>query len=109
MYFCTYAVLLMTLCVCVIPLSQERCWASIQKRAKSQKTQSHSKARHAPLHSQFSNISFSSCCTLVLWEWSTLSSLSYHQRACGQRGKFPVAPAVQCTMILACQYFIVYG
>merc|ERR1719386_679599 len=23
--------------------------------------------------------------------------------------KFPVAPAVQCTMILACQYFIVYG
>merc|ERR1719428_2795965 len=23
--------------------------------------------------------------------------------------KFPVAPAVQCTMILACQYFCVYG
>merc|ERR1719502_1667166 len=23
--------------------------------------------------------------------------------------EFPVAPAVQCTMILACQYFIVYG
>merc|ERR1719235_981992 len=23
--------------------------------------------------------------------------------------KFPVAPAVQCTMILSCQYFIVYG
>merc|ERR1719335_2088347 len=23
--------------------------------------------------------------------------------------KFPVAPAVQCTMILSCQYFLVYG
>merc|ERR1719487_1435119 len=23
--------------------------------------------------------------------------------------KFPVAPAVQCTMILSCQFFIVYG
>jgi hypothetical protein len=23
--------------------------------------------------------------------------------------KFPVAPAVQCTIILSCQYFLVYG
>merc|ERR1719482_2413764 len=38
------------------------------------------------------------------------SLLSCHQRECGQQAKkFPVAPAVQCTMILACQYFCVYG
>merc|ERR1719390_226853 len=38
------------------------------------------------------------------------SSHTCHQQEFGLRAKkFPVAPAVQCTMILPCQYFLVYG
>merc|ERR1719352_968497 len=47
---------------------------------------------------------------LVHLVWCMASLPSCHQRALGRESKkFPVAPAVQCTMILSCQYFIVYG
>jgi len=51
MYFCTYAVLLMTLIVCVIPLFTGETIGVDPKTGDIPRTRSPSKARHAPLHS----------------------------------------------------------
>merc|ERR1719310_1629580 len=110
MYFCTYAVLLMTLCVCIIPLFTGEVFGVDPKTGQiPEDTQ--------PFKSQALAITFTVLKYIIL--------LMLYVGALGvvyaiitfvppkgtwpEGKKFPVAPAVQCTMILSCQYFIVYG
>merc|ERR1719191_1535659 len=110
MYFCTYAVLLMTLCVCVIPLFIGEVFGVDPKTGQiPQETE------------PFEN----KCCAICFTVLKYIILLMLYVGALGvvygiitfeppkgtwpEGKKFPVAPAVQCTMILSCQYFIVYG
>merc|ERR1719301_17728 len=120
MYFCTYAVLLMTLIVCVIPLfTGETIGVDPKTGDIPSETQ--------PFKSQACAIAFTVLKYLILvMLYGGVLAVVYAictykpppaQFEAGQAtntapvaGKtFPVAPAVQCTMILACQYFLVYG
>merc|ERR1740127_22242 len=110
MYFCTYAVLLMTLIVCVIPLFTGETIGVDPKTGQIPDDVE-------PFKSQACAIAFTALKYIIL--------LMLYVGALGvvygiitfvppadtwpEGKKFPVAPAVQCTMILACQYFIVYG
>jgi len=110
MYFCTYAVLLMTLCVCVIPLFTGEVIGVDPKTGQI-------KEEEEPFKSQACAIAFTVLKYIIL--------LMLYVGALGvvygiitfvppkgmwpEGKKFPVAPAVQCTMILSCQFFIVYG
>jgi len=110
MYFCTYAVLLMTLCVCVIPLFTGEV---IGVDAKTGQIPNDSE----PFKSQACAIAFTVLKYIILL-MLYVGSLGVVYGICTfvppkgvwpEGKKFPVAPAVQCTMILSCQYFIVYG
>merc|ERR1719380_282944 len=110
MYFCTYAVLLMTLCVCVIPLFTGEV---INVDPKTGQIPEDSE----PFKNQACAIGFTVLKYLIL--------LMLYVGALGvvygiitfrppkgiwpEGKKFPVAPAVQCTISLSCQFFIVYG
>jgi len=110
MYFATYAVLLMTLCVCVIPLFTGEVLGVDPKTGQIPEDSE-------PFENQ--------CCAILFTVLKYLILLGLYVGAIGvvygistyvppkgiwPEGKdFPVAPAVQCTMILACQYFVVYG
>merc|ERR1719321_543571 len=110
MYFCTYAVLLVTLCVCVIPLFTGEV---IGVDAKTGQIPDDTE----PFKNKICAVAFTVLKYLIL--------LMLYVGALGvvygiitfepPKGlwpagkKFPVAPAVQCTMILSCQFFIVYG
>merc|ERR1719359_1724896 len=110
MYFCTYAILLMTLIVCVIPLfTGEVIGVDPKTGDVAQDAQ--------PFESQACAIAFTALKYLIL-------VMLYGGALCVVYGivtyvppagvwpegkKFPVAPAVQCTIILACQYFLAYG
>merc|ERR1719253_742950 len=110
MYFCTYAVLLMTLVVCVIPLFTGETIGVDPKTG------------DIPSDTQpFKN----NMCAMVFTGLKYLILLMLYVGALGvvygiitfvpaqgtwpEGKKFPVAPAVQCTIILSCQYFLVYG
>merc|ERR1719207_392846 len=110
MYFCTYAVLLMTLCVCIIPLFTGEVFGVDPKTGQIPED------TH-PFENQ--------CCAICFTVLKYIILLMLYVGALGvvygiitfvppkgtwpEGKKFPVAPAVQCTMILSCQYFIVYG
>merc|ERR1719248_505022 len=110
MYFCTYAVLLMTLCVCVIPLFTGEVMGVDPKTGQIPEDSE-------PFKNQICAICFTALKYIIL--------LMLYIGALGvvygiitfvppkgvwpEGKKFPVAPAVQCTMILSAQYFIVYG
>merc|ERR1719395_128155 len=110
MYFCTYAVLLMTLIVCVIPLFTGETIGVDPKTGQIPEDTE-------PFKNQICAICFTALKYIIL--------LMLYIGALGvvygiitfvppkgiwpEGKKFPVAPAVQCTMILSCQYFIVYG
>merc|ERR1719313_1253348 len=110
MYFCTYAVLLMTLIVCVIPLfTGETIGVDPKTGDIPQDTQ--------PFKSQACAIAFTVLKYLILLmlyggALAVVYAICTFVPPAGtwpEGKKFPVAPAVQCTMILACQYFLVYG
>jgi hypothetical protein len=110
MYFCTYAVLLMTLCVCVIPLFTGEVIGVDNQTGQI-------KNEEAPFKSQACAIGFTVLKYIILL-MLYVGALGVVYGICTfvppagtwpEGKKFPVAPAVQCTMILACQYFIVYG
>merc|ERR1719395_376060 len=110
MYFCTYAVLLMTLIVCVIPLfTGETIGVDPKTGDIPQDTQ--------PFKSQACAIAFTVLKYLILLmlyggALAVVYAICTFVPPAGtwpEGKKFPVAPAVQCTMILSCQYFIVYG
>merc|ERR1719262_463746 len=110
MYFCTYAVLLMTLCVCVIPLFTGEVINVDTKTGEIPEDLQ-------PFKMQICAIAFTALKFLILIGlYVGALALVYGiitfvpPKGIWQEGKkFPVAPAVQCTMILSCQYFIVYG
>jgi len=120
MYFCTYAVLLMTLIVCVIPLfTGETIGVDPKTGDIPSETQ--------PFKNQYCAIAFTALKYLILiMLYGGVLAVVYAictfkpppiEYSPGQATNtagtppegFPVAPAVQCTMILACQYFLVYG
>merc|ERR1719420_549910 len=110
MYFCTYAVLLMTLCVCVIPLFTGEVMGVDPKTGQIPEDAE-------PFKSQACAIAFTVLKYIILL-MLYIGALGVVYGICTfvppkgtwpEGKKFPVAPAVQCTMILACQYFLVYG
>merc|ERR1719463_499149 len=110
MYFCTYAVLLMTLIVVVIPLfTGETIGVDPKTGQIPQDTE--------PFKNNICAICFTVLKYLILLMlYGGVLALVYgiitYVPPAGvwpEGKKFPVAPAVQCTIILACQYFCVYG
>merc|ERR1719359_1238731 len=110
MYCSTYAVLAMTLCVCVIPVFTGKVFAVDPKTG------------DIPMDAKpFSNAIVAGCFTALKY----LIMLGLYVGALvvvygiinfePPKGTWPgdqvppVSPAVQCTMILSCQYFLVYG
>merc|ERR1719247_941252 len=110
MYFCTYAVLLMTLIVCVIPLFTGEVIGVDPKTGDVA-------ADAQPFESQACAIAFTvlKYLILVMLYGGALAVVYGIITYVPPKGiwpegkKFPVAPAIQCTMILSCQYFLVYG
>jgi len=110
MYFCTYAILLMTLIVVVIPLFTGETIGVDPKTGDIP-------ADTQPFKSQACAIAFTALKYLILiMLYGGVLCLVYgiitYVPPAGiwpEGKKFPVAPAVQCTMILAAQYFLVYG
>merc|ERR1719311_2018430 len=110
MYFCTYAILLMTLIVCIIPLfTGEAMGVDPATGQIPQDTE--------PFKSQACAIAFTVLKYLILvmlygGALAVVYGIITFVPPAGtwpEGKKFPVAPAIQCTMILACQFFIVYG
>merc|ERR1719393_700318 len=110
MYFCTYSVLLMTLVVCVIPLfTGETIGVDPKTGQIPQETE--------PFKNQICAICFTVLKYLILimlyaGALGVVYGIITFVPPAGtwpEGKKYPVAPAVQCTMILACQYFLVYG
>jgi len=110
MYFCTYAVLLMTLVVCVIPLFTGE---TINVDPKTGQIPDDVE----PFKSQACAIAFTALKYIILLmlyvgALGVVYGIITYVPPAGtwpEGKKFPVAPAVQCTMILAAQFFIVYG
>merc|ERR1719389_1591812 len=110
MYFCTYAILLMTLIVCVIPLFTGETIGVDPKTGDIP-------ADTQPFQSQACAIAFTVLKYLILLmlyggALAVVYAIITFVPPAGtwpEGKKFPVAPAVQCTMILAAQYFLVYG
>jgi hypothetical protein len=120
MYFCTYAILLMTLIVCIIPLFTGETIGVDPKTGDIP-------ADTQPFQSQACAIAFTALKYLILVMLyggvlavvyaictyepppQTFETGQATNTAPTATKNYPVAPAVQCTMILACQYFIVYG
>jgi len=110
MYFCTYAVLLMTLIVCVIPLFTGEVIGVDPKTGDIPHDSQ-------PFTSPACAIAFTVLKYLILlMMYGGALAVVYGiityvppKGVWPEGKKFPVAPAVQCTIILSCQYFIVYG
>jgi hypothetical protein len=110
MYFCTYAVLLMTLIVCVIPLFTGEVIGVDPKTGDIPHDSQ-------PFTSPACAVAFTVLKYLVLLmlyggALAVVYGIITYVPPKGvwpEGKKFPVAPAVQCTIILSCQYFIVYG
>jgi hypothetical protein len=110
MYFCTYAVLLMTLIVCVIPLFTGEVIGVDPKTGDIP-------SDAQPFESQACAIAFTVLKYLILLmlyggSLAVVYGIITFVPPKGmwpESKKFPVAPAVQCTIILSCQYFLVYG
>merc|ERR1719449_31194 len=110
MYFCTYAILLMTLIVCVIPLFTGETIGVDPKTGEIPQDVE-------PFKSQACAIAFTVLKYLILLMLyggaiAVVYAIITFVPPAGtwpEGKKFPVAPAVQCTIILACQYFLVYG
>jgi len=110
MYFCTYAVLLMTLIVCVIPLFTGETIGVDPHTGEIPSDKN-------PFTSQACAIAFTVVKYLILLmlyggALAVVYAIITFVPPAGtwpEGKKFPVAPAVQCTIILSCQYFLVYG
>merc|ERR1719236_197883 len=110
MYFCTYAVLVCTLCVCVIPLFTGEVIGVDPKTGQIPENEKH-------FENQICAICFTVLKYLILiglygGSLAVAYGIVTYKPPKGmwpEGKKFPVAPAVQCTMILSLQYFTVYG
>jgi len=110
MYFCTYAVLLMTLCVCIIPLFTGEVFGVDPKTG--QIPEDTHPFKNQALAIAFTVLKYIILLMLYVGALGVVYGIITFVPPKGfwpEGKKFPVAPAVQCTMILSCQYFIVYG
>merc|ERR1719473_1462001 len=110
MYFCTYAILLMTLCVCVIPLFTGETIGVDPKTG--QIPQDTEPFKNNILAIAFTVLKYIILLMLYVGALGVVYGIITFVPPAGtwpEGKKFPVAPAVQCTMILSCQYFCVYG
>merc|ERR1719456_748183 len=110
MYFCTYAILLMTLVVVVVPLFTGETIGVDPKTGDIP-------ADTQPFTNWYCAIAFTVLKYLILLmlyggSLAVVYAIITFEPPAGTwpaGKKFPVAPAVQCTIILSCQYFLVYG
>jgi len=110
MFFCTYAVLLMTLCVCVIPLFTGEVMGVDPKTG--QIPEDAEPFKMQALAIAFTALKYIILLMLYVGALGVVYAICTFEPPKGtwpEGKKFPVAPAVQCTMILSCQYFLVYG
>merc|ERR1719236_324725 len=110
MYFCTYAVLLMTLVVCVIPLFTGETINVDPKTGQIPDDVEPFKSQACAI--AFTVLKYIILIMLYLGAIGVVYGIITYVPPAGTwpAGKtYPVAPAVQCTMILAAQFFIVYG
>merc|ERR1719454_1770661 len=110
MYFCTYAVLLMTLIVCVIPLFTGEVLGVDPKTGEIPEDSEPFKSQACAV--AFTVLKYIILLMLYVGALGVVYGICTFKPPAGtwpEGKKFPVAPAVQCTMILACQYFLVYG
>jgi hypothetical protein len=110
MYFCTYAVLLMTLCVCVIPLFTGEVMGVDPKTGQIPQDSEPFESKACAI--AFTVLKYIILLMLYVGALGVVYGIITFEPPAGTwpaGKKFPVAPAVQCTMILACQYFCVYG
>merc|ERR1719157_456207 len=110
MHFCTYAVLLMTLCVCVIPLFTGEVMGVDTKTGQIPEDAEPFKNKACAIG--FTVLKYIILLMLYVGALGVVYGIITYVPPAGtwpEGKKFPVAPAVQCTMILSCQFFIVYG
>merc|ERR1719506_1262454 len=110
MYCCTYAVLLMTLVVCVIPLFTGETIGVDPKTGQIPDTCEPFKSQACAI--AFTILKYIILIMLYVGALGVVYGIITFEPPKGmwpEGKKFPVAPAVQCTMILSCQYFLVYG
>jgi len=110
MYFCTYAVLLMTLVVCVIPLFTGETIGVDPKTGQIPDDVEPFKSQACAI--AFTALKYIILLMLYVGALAVVYGIITFKPPAGmwpEGKKFPVAPAVQCTMILSCQFFIVYG
>jgi len=111
MYFCTYAVLLMTLVVCVIPLFTGEV-ISVDPQTGEIPADAKLPFTSAPCVYAFTALKYLILLMLYGGALAVVYAIITFVPPAGtwpEGKKFPVAPAVQCTIILSCQYFCVYG
>merc|ERR1719387_307507 len=109
MYFCTYAVLLMTLCVCVIPLFTGEVMGVDPKTGQIPEDTEPFKNKVCAIG--FTVLKYIILLMLYVGALGVVYGICTFVPPKGvwrEGKKFPGAPAVQCTMILSCQFFIVY-
>jgi len=110
MYFCTYSVLLMTLVVCVIPLFTGETIGVDPKTGQIPDDVEPFKSQACAI--AFTALKYIILLMLYVGALGVVYGIITFEPPKGmwpEGKKFPVAPAVQCTMILSCQFFIVYG
>merc|ERR1719197_1540013 len=110
MYFCTYAVLLMTLTVCVIPLFTGEVIGVDSKTG--QINEDEKPFKNQALAIAFTVLKYIILLMLYVGALGVVYGICTFVPPAGtwpEGKKFPVAPAIQCTMILSCQFFCVYG
>jgi len=109
MYFCTYAVLCLTLCVCVIPLFTGEVIGVDPKTGDIPHDSQPFKNTICAVF--FTCMKYFIMLGLYVGAIAVVYGVITYEPPQGTwpAGKaFPVAPAVQCVMILTCQYFLVY-
>merc|ERR1719364_191343 len=110
MYFCTYAILLMTLIVCVIPLFTGETIGVDPKTG--QIPDDCEPFKNAMCAIAFTVLKYIILLMLYIGALGVVYGIITFVPPAGtwpEGKKDPVAPAVQCTMILSAQYFLVYG
>merc|ERR1719456_1152049 len=110
MYCATYAVLLMTLCVCVIPLFTGKVIAVDTKTGEI--PQNEKPFTNYYVAGAFTLLKYLIMLMLYAGALTVVYGIITFEPPKGMwpGDKIPpVSPAVQCVMILSCQYFLVYG
>jgi len=110
MYLCTYSLLLTTIVVCIIPIFTGEVVDVDPKTGDLPADTPPFENRNAAL--AFTVAKYLCMCGLYGGALAVVVGIITYVPPEGiwQEGKlFPVAPAVQCTVILSCQFFIVYG